>query len=216
MLVANFELTVRSVTGSHRRVPYQLLRSDDYTYGRIADYRTGVLRVDGRAYGVQVRNQSRGYPFYAPNTGTVFLIDLNADGTFDETASLTVGGRPMAAELVLISFWATDCAYSERVRSAANDLVAKYGSHYVWVAVAKDTSRADINAYLTKSPMRGTSGARSKCPRLRVRAGIMPNIALRQIRRSRAAGLLPEVAGRIVWEGPAAECAAVAASGGGG
>lgn len=221
MLVADIALTVRSLTGTQRRVPYQVLRADNYTYARIADARTGVLHVDGRDYGVQVRNQSRGHPFYSANTGTIVLIDLNADGKFDEASTLTVGGRPMAAErvlaqapfelagryyevaaidsigsvarvrpstrvvavadnhrapelhartldggefrlsqqrgkVVLISFWATDCPYSERARSAANDLVAKYGAHYVWVAMAKDTSRADIKDYLTKSPMRGT------------------------------------------------------------
>jgi thiol-disulfide isomerase/thioredoxin len=220
MLVANIELTVSTVTGSQRRVPYQVLRADKYIYARVADYRAGVLRVDGREYGVQVRNQSRGRPFYAPNPGTVFLVDQNGDGRLDEAATLTIGGRPMAAEralentpfevggryfeiagidsvgstllvrpstravavainhqapelrakqldgvefrlsrqrgkLVLISFWATDCPYSEKSRSASNDLVAKYGSGFVWVAIARDTSRTEINAYLAKSPMRG-------------------------------------------------------------
>ena len=222
VLVANIDLTLQSVRGSRRRVPFQILRSDDrYTYARIADFRTGTLHVGGRDYAVRVRNRSRGHPFYAVSTGTTFLVDLNGDGQFSETAALTVGGRPVAAEqvltsapfelggrfyeiasidstgsvlrirpsdrviavaenrrapelralllkggefrlsgesgkVVLISFWATDCVYSERVRGAANDLVAKFGAEYKWVAIAKDTSRVAIEQYLRTSPIRGT------------------------------------------------------------
>ena len=220
-LVANIELTVRSRTGSQRRVPYQILRfADRYTYARIAEYRTGTLRIDDRPYAIQVYGKSRGAPFFAPNAGTVFLVDMNADGRFAETAALTVEGRPVAAELalaatpfelagrlyeivaidstgtalrirptsrtvavasnrrapefratsltggefrlskqrgkvVLISFWATDCIYSERVRGASNVLVPKYGAKFTWVAMAKETSRADIAAHLQKAPIDG-------------------------------------------------------------
>ena len=221
LLVAGIELTVRARTGSQRRVPYQILRSDDgYTYARIAEYRSGRVDVDGSSYAVRVRSASRGEPFYAPNAGTVFLVDLDRDGTFAETASLTVDGRPIAAEqvlasmpfeldgrlyeivaidsagstlrvrpsnrvvagainrrapelraktiaggevrlsrqkgkVVLISFWATNCQYSERVRGTINDLVAKHGAKVTWLAIAKDTSRADIAEYLLKSPIHG-------------------------------------------------------------
>ena len=58
-------------------------------------------------------------------------------------------------KVVLIEFWATDCKYSEQVRVVANELVAKYGSNYVWVAIAKDTSRRDIELHLAKYPMHG-------------------------------------------------------------
>lgn len=221
MLVANIALTVRSVAGAQRRVPYQILRSDDgYTYARIAEYRTGQLEVGGKTYALKVRNSSRGRPFHDTNAGSVFLVDLNADGQFAEAVSLTLDGRPVAAEqilastpfelddrfyeitaidsagtlihirpsnqtvavslnrrapdlratpvaggvfrlseqmgkVVLISFWATDCIFSERARIAANAIVAKYGSKFTWVAMAKDTNRADIAAYLKASPIDG-------------------------------------------------------------
>ena len=219
ILVANIELTIRATSGNERRVPYQVLVSDDgYTYARIADFRTGTIRVDGRDFAVRVRNLTRGHPFYAPNAGTEFMVDLNGDGQFAERATVTVEGRPVAAEqvlaetpfmlagrmfevadidsagfrlrirpstrevavaenrrapefvanqlptgvfrlsqqvgkVVLIEFWATDCKYSEQVRVAANELVAKYGSKYIWVAVAKDTGRSDIEMHLAKYPM---------------------------------------------------------------
>lgn len=59
-------------------------------------------------------------------------------------------------KVVLLEFWATDCRYSEQVRSAANELVTKYGAQYVWVAIPKDTSRAALEEHLTKYPMRAT------------------------------------------------------------
>lgn len=221
LLVANIRLTARSRGGSKRQLPYQILRSEDrYTYARIAESRAGQLQLGDRRYTVQVRTAGHRHPFYAPNAGTVFLIDMDADGQMAELASLTVDGRPVAAEqviphtpfeldgrfyeivgidsvgsalrvrpssravavspnrrapefrattltgapvqlsgqrgkVVLISFWATDCSYSERVRPAANALVPKYGAKFTWMAMARDTSRADIAAYLKKNPIDG-------------------------------------------------------------
>jgi len=97
----NLELTVRSTSGSQRRVPYQMLVSDDgYTYARIAAYRTGQFRVNGLDYAVSVRSLHRGAPFYAAYPGTVVMIDLNRDGTFAEQVTVAASGRAMAAEKV--------------------------------------------------------------------------------------------------------------------
>jgi hypothetical protein len=48
-----------------------------------------------------VHNRSRGHPFYGPEAGTVFMIDLNGDGAFAERASVTVGGRSISEEQVI-------------------------------------------------------------------------------------------------------------------
>lgn len=220
VVVANFELEVRSTSGNHRRVPYQVLLSDDgYTYARIAEYRTGRVRVDGRDYALKLRSRSRNDPFYGANEGTVFLIDLDGDGQIAEQAAVTVGGRPVAAEqvmphtpfllgahalevtdldsvgsrlvvrpsktqvaaavnfrapelsaellsgggyqlsrqpgkVVLIEFWSTECAFSEKVRRAANDLAAAAGgTQYAWVAVARESDRVAIQQHLVEHPM---------------------------------------------------------------
>jgi hypothetical protein len=97
--VADVDLDVRSRSGTYRRVPYQVLLSDDgYTYARIAEYRAGRLRVDGRDYLLKVRAASRNTPFYGLRPGTVFLVDLDGDGEIAEHAVATAGGRPAAAE----------------------------------------------------------------------------------------------------------------------
>ncbi len=75
------------------------------------------------------------------------------------TRTLTGGAFRLSKQtgkVVLLEFWATDCHYSEQVRSAANELVSKYGAKYVWVAIPKDTSRVELEQHLTKFPMRGT------------------------------------------------------------
>ncbi len=220
--LVNFALTVKSTSGSARRVTYQILLADDgYTYARIADYRICRFHLDGREYAVKVQNSGHGHPFYALNAGTEFLVALNGDGQLADKASVMLDGRPVSTErvmpatpftigthmfelaaidsvgnwlsirtstravavadgrrapevtaktlaggefrianetgkVVLLEFWATDCGYSEQVRRAANDLADKYGARYVWVAMPKDTSRADVERHLRKYPMHAT------------------------------------------------------------
>ncbi len=99
--VADLVINVRARSGAHRRVPYQVLLSDDgYTYARIADYRQGWARLGGRAYAVRVRSVYRNHPFYGADDGTVFAIDLNGDGSITEQRDATVLGSPASAEQV--------------------------------------------------------------------------------------------------------------------
>jgi len=102
VLVADLELEVRSTAGTHRRIPYQVLVSDDgYTYARIAEYLTGHVRISGHQYPLKLRSDSRNTPFYEATPNTVFLVDLNGDGVLAEQAAVTAAAGPMAAEQVL-------------------------------------------------------------------------------------------------------------------
>jgi thiol-disulfide isomerase/thioredoxin len=102
ILVAHLDLDVHTTRGAHRRIPYQVSRSDDgYTYARIAEYLTGRMRVDGKDYAVKVRSAYRDDPFYTPGPGTVFLIDLDGNGEIAEKPSVTRDGAPAAAEQVM-------------------------------------------------------------------------------------------------------------------
>jgi thiol-disulfide isomerase/thioredoxin len=102
ILVANLELDVHTTRGAHRRIPYQVSQSDDgYTYARIAEYLSGHMQVGGKDYAIKVRSAYRDEPFYAPNAGTVFLIDLDGNGEIAEKPSVTFNGAPAAAEQVM-------------------------------------------------------------------------------------------------------------------
>src|SRR2546425_6587102 len=81
LAVADVNITVRTKAGTSRVLPYQVLRSDPegYVYARIAEYRAGRARLGGHDYDVRLRNASRNHPFYGPDDGTVFLIDLDGD-----------------------------------------------------------------------------------------------------------------------------------------
>jgi thiol-disulfide isomerase/thioredoxin len=100
--VANLTLDVHTTRGTHRRIPYQVSRSDDgYTYARITEYLTGRMRVGGKDYSVKIRSAYRDDPFYTPGPGTVFLIDLDGNGEIAEKPSVTRDGAPAAAEQVM-------------------------------------------------------------------------------------------------------------------
>ena len=100
--VANLSLDVHTTRGTHRRIPYQVSRSDDgYTYARITEYLTGRMRVAGKDYAVKIRGAYREDPFYTPGPGTVFLIDLDGNGEIAEKPSVTRDGAPAAAEQVM-------------------------------------------------------------------------------------------------------------------
>lgn len=102
LLVAHIDLDVRATRGTRRRIPYQILVSDDgYTYARIAEYLIGNIRVGGRDYATKVRSSDRDEPFYSPGPGTVFLIDLDGNGEIAEKPSVTSNGAPASAEQVM-------------------------------------------------------------------------------------------------------------------
>jgi thiol-disulfide isomerase/thioredoxin len=102
MRFARLDLDVHTTRGAHRRIPYQVMASDDgYTYARIAEYLTGTILVSGKEYATKIRSAYRDEPFYTPGPGTVFLIDLDGNGEIAEKPSITSNGAPAAAEQVM-------------------------------------------------------------------------------------------------------------------
>jgi thiol-disulfide isomerase/thioredoxin len=221
LLVARLDLDVHTTRGAHRRIPYQIMVSDDgYTYARIAEYMTGRIRVDGKDYAVKIRSAYRFEPFYTPGPGTVFLIDLDGNGEIAEKPSVTRDGAPAAAEqvgartpfmlgkqaweivevdslgsrlvirrtktsvaavenfkapqlvartlsgrryqlskqpdVVLVEFWSVSCGFCEKARPAANQLADAERGRSTWLAVARETDRAEIERFLTAHPMNAT------------------------------------------------------------
>lgn len=77
----------------------------------------------------------------------------------DVIAERLVGGEFRLAStlgrVVVLQFWATDCAFSERVRGAANQLVATSGESLVWVAMSREKDRGVVLRHLETHPMGG-------------------------------------------------------------
>lgn len=102
LAVADVNIAVRSESGTHSSLPYQVLRSDaeGYVYARISEYRAGHVRLCGHDFAVKLRSRSRNHPFLGLGIGTVFLIDLDGDGTIADEPTVTLQGRRSAAEEV--------------------------------------------------------------------------------------------------------------------
>jgi hypothetical protein len=98
--VATVPIEVHSLGGTRRRVLYQVLLAEQYSYARIAEYLDGTARISGRDYALRLRSASANDPFYALNSGTRLLIDLNADGRVAEQPLADAQGVPSSAEEV--------------------------------------------------------------------------------------------------------------------
>ena len=75
-------------------------------------------------------------------------------------AGRDIDGRPHTLEelrgkVVLLSFWAIDCPWSEQVRPALDSLATRMGdSRFAWVAMARDEDQARVRTHLASHPMR--------------------------------------------------------------
>jgi peroxiredoxin len=60
----------------------------------------------------------------------------------------------LRGRVVLLTFWATSCPWSEQVRPALDSLAARLGSAgFTWVAMARDTSRDELRTHVASHPM---------------------------------------------------------------
>jgi thiol-disulfide isomerase/thioredoxin len=63
----------------------------------------------------------------------------------------------LRGKVVLLTFWATYCPWSERVRPTLDSLAVRLGdSSFVWVAMARDDDREVIRAHVASHPMLAT------------------------------------------------------------
>jgi thiol-disulfide isomerase/thioredoxin len=221
LLFTRLDLDVHTTHGAHRRIPYQVMVSDDgYTYARIAEYLTGSIRVGRKEYATKIRSAFRDDPFYTPGPGTVFLIDLDGNGEIAEKPTVTSNGAPASAEqvmagspfmlgkqaweiadldsvgstlvirptktrvaavesfkapklvvrtlndrsyqlskrpdVVLVEFWSVSCGFCEKARPVANELARAGRGNFTWLAVARESDRAEIETFLAAHPMSAT------------------------------------------------------------
>jgi hypothetical protein len=161
--VADLDIDVRAKAGTRRRVPYQVLLGDGYTYARIAEYDGGVLRLAGREYAVKIRSAFRNYPFHARNEGTLLFIDLDGDGRIAEYPDGTARGLGFGPEQVDISapFLLAGRAYEvATIDSAGSQLVLRPSD--VRVAAVVGFQAPDFTAQLPSGVKYQLTGDRGK------------------------------------------------------
>ncbi|HZY35761.1 MAG TPA: hypothetical protein VFE53_03890 [Mucilaginibacter sp.] len=91
--------TKNLLTGKFTRyVPYEVIISGKYIYGRIKEQKTGVLNVDNNSYKIVVRPYSRSSVNYSLKESSIF-IDFNRDGEIHERWSV-YQGKPVSGEAV--------------------------------------------------------------------------------------------------------------------
>jgi thiol-disulfide isomerase/thioredoxin len=65
--------------------------------------------------------------------------------------------KELRGKVVLVSFWATTCPWSEQARPALDSLAARLGnSSFAWLAMARDDERELIRAHVSTHPMSAT------------------------------------------------------------
>lgn len=161
--VADFQIDVRTKAGTRRRVSYQMLLSDGYTYARIAEYRAGVVRLGSRDYAVKVRNAYRNYPFYGRNEGTALFVDLDGDGRIAEYPDGTARGLGFGPEQVDVGapFLLAGHAYEVlSIDSAGTQLAFQHSSVRTAPVVGFDAP--DFSAQLLSGARYHLAGDRGK------------------------------------------------------
>jgi thiol-disulfide isomerase/thioredoxin len=60
------------------------------------------------------------------------------------------------SDVVLVEFWSVNCGFCEKARPAANELADAERGTFTWLAVARETDRAEIERFLAAHPMNAT------------------------------------------------------------
>jgi thiol-disulfide isomerase/thioredoxin len=60
------------------------------------------------------------------------------------------------SDVVLVEFWSVSCGFCEKARPAANELADAERGAFTWLAVARETDRAEIERFLAAHPMSAT------------------------------------------------------------
>jgi len=60
------------------------------------------------------------------------------------------------SDVVLVEFWSVSCGFCEKARPAADELAHAEGGKLMWLAVARETDRVEIESFLAAHPMSAT------------------------------------------------------------
>lgn len=84
-------------------VHFQIIKIDNWRYGRISEYRTGTLDVGGESFDILLRPRFKEKPIYQRTPGTVLFIDANKNGEFEDKWQITDEGTLVSRENIDIT-----------------------------------------------------------------------------------------------------------------
>jgi len=84
------------------KVTYQIILADK-AYARVAEYRSGSLRLDNNEYPINLRPLSRNNPLFSLSGETVCLIDMNRDGIFSSRWQIANNTELVRSEEIYLS-----------------------------------------------------------------------------------------------------------------
>jgi thiol-disulfide isomerase/thioredoxin len=99
--VADAVIHIKSITKNYTiPVNFQIVKIQDWRYGRISEYRQGAISLNGVEYEVQMYPGTRNHPIYETSPWLNFLVDLNKDGKFSDRWQIDDGGNLLNSEKI--------------------------------------------------------------------------------------------------------------------
>lgn len=84
-------------------VNFQVVKIQDWRYGRISEYRQGKISLNGEEYDVKMYPGTRNHPIYETTPWLNFLVDLNQDGKFSNDWQISDGGQLLSSEKIEVT-----------------------------------------------------------------------------------------------------------------
>lgn len=152
----------RRATTSGDSILYQVVTTDEgWVYGRVAEYRRGMVELPGGTTSVVIHARSRNHPFLSPDSRPRVFIDLDRDGRVDRRASISRDGDRVASEEVSIG---TPFRVGERAFSIAE--VDSMGTRLV-LAPSDAATAPSVGFRAPEFTARDLDGVRRTLPDLR-------------------------------------------------
>jgi thiol-disulfide isomerase/thioredoxin len=99
--VADVIIQLKSINNEHTLpVNFQIVKIQDWRYGRISEHRQGKISLNGVEYEVKMYPGTRNHPIYESSSWLNFLVDLNKDGKFSDRWQVEDGGSLLNSEKI--------------------------------------------------------------------------------------------------------------------
>ena len=99
--IADVRVHLKSTNNKHTLpVNFQIVKIQDWRYGRISEHRQGKISLNGVEYQVKMYPGNRNDPIYETSSMLNFLVDLNKDGKFSDRWEVDDGDKLLSSEKI--------------------------------------------------------------------------------------------------------------------